>query len=60
VITAEIHPEPKAPLQAIVNDAGRDFLAIDLLPWARDNARRLSESRAWCLASPKPVNNPVK
>ncbi len=49
VIVAEIRPEPKAPADAIVNDVARDFLAIELLPWARENARRLTESRAWCL-----------
>lgn len=49
VIAAEIRPEPKAPQDAIVNDVARDFLAIEYLPWARENARRLTESRAWCL-----------
>jgi hypothetical protein len=49
VISAAVNPEPIAPHEAIVNDAARDFLAIDLLPWARNNARRLSEARAWCL-----------
>jgi hypothetical protein len=49
VISAEIRVEPIAPSEAIVNDAARDFLAIELLPWARENTRRLSEARAWCL-----------
>ena len=49
VISAEIRDEPIAPHEAIVNDAARDFLAIDLLPWARENTRRLTEARAWCL-----------
>jgi hypothetical protein len=49
VIAAEVRPEPKAPHEAIVNDVARDWLAIEFLPWARDNARRLTEARAWCL-----------
>ena len=53
VISAEIRPEPIAPHEAITNDAGRDWLAIEFLPWARDNARRLSEARAWCLRGAK-------
>ncbi len=48
-ISAEIRPEPIAPHEAITNDAGRDWLAIEFLPWARENARRLSEARSWCL-----------
>jgi len=53
VISAEIRPEPIAPPEAIVNDVARDFMAIEWLPWARDNARRLSEARAWCLRGAK-------
>ena len=49
VISAEIRPEPIAPPEAIVNDVARDFMAIEYLPWGRENARRLSEARAWCL-----------
>ena len=49
VISAEIREEPKAPADAIVNDVARDFLAIEYLPWSRENARRLNEARAWCL-----------
>ena len=49
VISAAVNPEPIAPHEAIVNDVARDFMAIEWLPWARDNARRLSEARAWCL-----------
>jgi hypothetical protein len=53
VISAEIRPEPIAPPEAIANDVARDFMAIEWLPWARDNARRLSEARAWCLRGAK-------
>ena len=52
-ISAEIRPEPQAPVEAITNDAGRDWLAIDFLPWARENARRLGEARSWCLRGAK-------
>jgi hypothetical protein len=52
-ISAEIRPEPIAPHEAITNDAGRDWLAIDFLPWARENARRLNEGRSWCLRGAK-------
>jgi hypothetical protein len=48
-LTAEIRVEPIAPHEAIVNDAGRDWLAIDMLPYTRDIARRLAAGRAWCL-----------
>jgi hypothetical protein len=46
---AEVQPEPKAPVDALVNDAATVFIASELLPWGRENARRLSEGRAWCL-----------
>ena len=49
VISAEVRPEPIAPSEAIVNDTARDFMAIEYLPWARENARRLNEGRTWCL-----------
>ena len=52
-LKAEVQAEPKAPDDALVNDAATVFMASELLPWARDNARRLSEGRAWCLRGAK-------
>ena len=52
-LKAEVEAEPKAPADALVNDAATVFMASELLPWARDNARRLSEGRAWCLRGVK-------
>ena len=48
-LKAEVRPEPKAPDDALVNDAAKVFIASELLPWGRENAQRLSEGRAWCL-----------
>jgi hypothetical protein len=47
---AEVKPEPKAQDDALVNEAATVWIASELLPWSRENARRLNEGRAWCLS----------
>jgi hypothetical protein len=47
---AEVKPEPKAPADALVNESATIWIASELLPWSRENARRLNEGRAWCLS----------
>lgn len=52
-LKAEVRPEPKAPDDALVNDAATVWIASEFLPWARENARRLDEGRASCLRGTK-------
>lgn len=47
-LRAEAPPEPKAPQDALVNDAAKFWLAAELFPWMRDNARVRTEAHEWC------------
>ncbi len=49
-LTAKIDPEPVATATANIDpDEATVFIASELLPWARKNAERLDQGRAWCL-----------
>lgn len=50
---ATIPPEPKAPDNALVNDEAGIWLGTELLPWARENLRRLNAIKTNCESETK-------
>ena len=46
--TAAITPEPKAPQGALMDTPTAIWLGTELLPWARENQRRLTKIQENC------------
>lgn len=40
--------EPIAPVEAVVNKEGKDFMAGEYFPWAHDNASFRKKTNEYC------------
>lgn len=47
-LTTDIPSEPKSPVNAGVNETAAIWIGTELLPWARENQRRLKAGQEWC------------